>query len=155
VSALFPCGPHDSSVAAINFNSLKRQRCEGPPTDKELVGVYLTAGESSRHLGTSDDALYALCWEAARRLCPSLGAEPEPLALHRWAEAIPIHAVGSYRAAANALASQCGPMAFAGDYLATATVDGALASGVRAARVLCRSGAAPESATGGRSGSFR
>jgi oxygen-dependent protoporphyrinogen oxidase len=115
VSALFPCGPHRSSVAAINFNSFKHQRWEDAPADTELVAVYLTADESAKHLNRLDDDLYRHCCEAASRLCPGLG---------------------SYRAAADAIASQHGPVVFAGDYLATATVDGALASGVRAAKVL-------------------
>ena len=54
----------------------------------------------------------------------------------RHQEAIPLHAVGRYRAAATFAAQQSGPVVFAGDYLATATVDGALASGVAAADAL-------------------
>jgi predicted NAD/FAD-dependent oxidoreductase len=57
----------------------------------------------------------------------------------RRAEAIPVHAVGRYRQAAAFKREQSSgdsPILFCGDHLATATVDGAMASGYAAADAL-------------------
>ena len=51
-------------------------------------------------------------------------------------EAIPVHAVGRYGLASEFLKIQQenkSPLAFCGDYLATATVEGAVATGLNAA----------------------
>jgi len=52
-------------------------------------------------------------------------------------EAIPVHAVGRYRKAALFKEEQRGrALQFCGDYLATATIEGAIASGL----ALCSEG---------------
>ena len=136
MTALFPCGPDPKSVAAISFNGSKGQGELAP--EREIVSVYLADAESRRCLALDDAELYPHAWRLARALLPALPAEAAPFRLVRRPEAIPVHGVGRYRQAAAARARQRGPVVFAGDCLATATVDGALASGLAAADVLDR-----------------
>lgn len=133
-ATFFPCGPGVHPVAAVSFNSHKRQG-ELPEAD-ELVSVYLGAAESAKLLDRSGSEIYERTWALARELVPALPSDGAPMRLAARAEAIPVHGVGRYRLAADAQAAQKPPLVFAGDYLATATVDGSLRSGIRAAEVL-------------------
>lgn len=136
-SAAFPCGPGQHDVAAVGFNGKKGQGEQAGYGANEVVSIYLSAQETKRHLGESDAQLSDHSWQRARAFWPALPREGEPGTVIRHPQAIPVHAVGRYRKAAAFCASQAGPIRFAGDYLATATVDGALASGL-AATVLSR-----------------
>lgn len=133
-SARLPCGPGEHPVAAIACQSNKQQGTI--PPDEEIVSVYLAAAPSAELIGASDEAIYERAWSLAREFSPDLPPTAEPLACIARATAIPVHAVGRYRSAAAAWAEQRPPVVAAGDYLATATVDGALRSGLRAADVL-------------------
>jgi oxygen-dependent protoporphyrinogen oxidase len=135
LSAIFPAGRGDKRLAALSFNSHKHQGADAE-TRTELVSVFLTAKESAAALGLSEAQLFERAWGFAREMCPELPSEAEPMWVIARPEAIPIHAVGRYRLAAEASAAQRAPIVFAGDYLATATVDGALRSGIRAAEHL-------------------
>ena len=132
-SALFPAGPGQHAVAAVAFNSHKHQ---GAHEQGELVSVFLGALTSQELLEAEPTSIYPTAWAFARILCPSLPATAEPFQHVVRREAIPVHAVGRYRSAASALTTQTAPLVLAGDHLATATVDGALSSGQRAARLL-------------------
>ncbi|AXT86009.1 hypothetical protein C6I20_12995 [Aeromicrobium sp. A1-2] len=132
-SALFPAGPGHHSVAAIAFNSHKRQ---GTHQDGELVSVFLSARVSADLVDSDPATIYQHAWRLGRELCPTLPLVAEPFAHVARREAIPVHAVGRYRTVAQALTTQAAPLVLAGDHLATATIDGALSSGQRAARAL-------------------
>lgn len=135
VSALFPCGPGLRRLAALAFNSHKHQ--SGSALDgEEIVSVFLSASESQSMLERPTDEVNAHAWALARELCPELPASAVPFRMVTRREAIPVHAVGRYRLAARVHAEQRGPLVFAGDHLATATVDAALRTGFRAARLL-------------------
>lgn len=136
MSALFPCGPHKSKVAAINFNSHKQQIRPREADNQEVIGVFLTAQESEACLAMQEGELSDHAWRLARELCPHLPLQSKLYKLVKRTEAIPLHGVGRYRQAAEFLNAQEGPVVFAGDYLASATVDGALYSGLRAAQAL-------------------
>ncbi len=133
-SARFPCGPGEHVVAAVACNSHKQQG--SIPDDEEIVSVFLGAAASAELAGEPADVAAGRAWELGRVFCPELPEDAELVAAIARAEAIPVHAVGSYREAAAAQAAQEPPVAVAGDHLATATVDGALASGRRAADLL-------------------
>jgi oxygen-dependent protoporphyrinogen oxidase len=144
-SAIFPCGPGSGPVAALSFNRSKGQRDRahpGPPGDH--LSVFLTAAASRELLPEGEERIAATAWQAARAFLssvpslPSLPSTAEPIFVRARAEAIPVHGVGRYRAAARARARQVPPIALAGDYLATATIDGALGSGLAAAEILLR-----------------
>jgi predicted NAD/FAD-dependent oxidoreductase len=136
MSALFPCGPGVQPVAALSFHGPKGQRAG----DREVMSVFLGEAESRRCRLLDDTALYAHARALADQLLPGVAAGAEPFALVRRDEAIPVHAVGRYRMAAALERQQSGPVVFAGDYLATATVDGALRTGLAAAAALERAG---------------
>jgi oxygen-dependent protoporphyrinogen oxidase len=136
MSSLFPCGPHQSKVAAINFNSHKQQVHPQEARQKDILGVFLTAQESQTCLGMQDEELYDHAWRSARELCPGLPLKSSLYKLIKRPEAIPLHSVGRYRNAAEILNAQRSPVVFAGDYLASATVDGALSTGLQAAQAL-------------------
>jgi predicted NAD/FAD-dependent oxidoreductase len=133
---MFPCGPAQKRVAALSFNSFKRQCGDALRADKELVCVFLTADESRSLLHASESEIYEHCWRLARVFCPELPAQATPYFAIARAEAIPVHEVGRFRRAAALDELAPGPVVFAGDYLTAATVDGALRSGLRAAEQL-------------------
>lgn len=135
--AVFPCGPQANPVAAINFNKSKHQARDTALTSgQEVISVFLTAAASREAADLPDAAVYERAWQAARGLYPALPTQAKALSLVRRPEAIPVHAVGRFRQAAAVTAAQRPPVVFAGDYLAAATVDGALRSGALAAAAL-------------------
>jgi oxygen-dependent protoporphyrinogen oxidase len=138
MSSLFPCGPHQSKVAAINFNRHKQQLRPPKGGHQDVIGVFLTAQESQACLTMPDDKLSEHAWRSARELCPGLPLQASLYRLIKRPEAIPLHSVGRYKEAANVWKAQRGPVAFAGDYLASATVDGALHTGFQAAQALAQ-----------------
>src|SRR5579863_6173623 len=81
MSALFPCGPGTSPVAALSFNSHKRQGVL--PEAREIVSVFLGDVESRDCLALDDAALHARAWTRARALLPSLPVDAAPFALAR------------------------------------------------------------------------
>lgn len=124
--------PGSHPVAAVAFNSHKRQG--KLPAEREIVSVFLGARGSARLLDDAPPAMvFQRAWAAARQLCPALPREAAPLRCAVRREAIPLHAVRRYRLAAATQRAQRGPLVFAGDYLVTGTVEGALRSGLRAA----------------------
>jgi predicted NAD/FAD-dependent oxidoreductase len=136
MSAAFPCGPGEHPVAALNFARHKYQGDTPPPEHEDLVSVYMSGQESEKWLDKSDEALGAGIWRAAQDSFPFLRGEAEMILHKRRRRAIPVHEVGRFKLASAFWAEQKPPLAFAGDYLSTATVEGALASGVRAATRL-------------------
>ena len=137
MNAIFPCGPGHHPLAAV---SLHRPKEDGPPGPHELVSIYLSDEESRRVMGWDDAMLSAHGWSLGRTVCGSLPAEVPPVMhINRRQEAIPVHAVGRYHQAVSFQAAQLHPgrrVYFCGDYLATATVDGAIATGQAAAGAL-------------------
>lgn len=139
MNAIFPCGPGQHPLAAV---SLHRPKEEAPPAAHELVSIYLSDKESRRVMDWDDGMLAAHAWSLGRAVCPTLHDDVPPVMhIHRRLEAIPVHAVGRYQQAAAFQAAQLQPgrrVYFCGDYLATATIDGALATGQAAAAALTR-----------------
>ena len=134
LNAIFPTGAGPHPLAALSFH---RPKDQDVPTEHELVSVYLSDVESRRVMDWSDDALAGHAWQLARAVCAVLPeAVPPLLHIHRRQEAIPVHAVGRYREAVAFQKAQSTPgraVFFCGDYLATATIDGAIATGQAAA----------------------
>ena len=80
-----------------------------------------------------DESVYERGLELAREFYPEISPQAEPYFLIRRPEAIPVHAVGRYGLAhefAEEQRARGGPVHFCGDYLATATIDGAVATGL-------------------------
>ena len=75
-------------------------------------------------------------WQEARSFYPALPEEVTPFKLIKRAEAIPVHSVGRYKKAKEFWQQQQAPLLFAGDYLSTATIDGAIWSGKKAAEKI-------------------
>ena len=128
--SIFPCGPGRHPLAAFSFHRIKSSR---PRVDgDELVSVYLSDPESQRLMDADDQVVIERGWALAKEVYPSLPSDAECFYLIRRREAIPIHEVGRYRAAADFQAEQRAQrsrVTFCGDYLTTATVEGAVASG--------------------------
>ena len=105
---------------------------------QELVSVYLSDPESHRLMAESDDVVAERGWALARTVYPELPESADLFHMVRRDEAIPVHSVGRYADAAKFLKCQDaeqGQVLFCGDYLATATIDGAVATGLRAAGI--------------------
>lgn len=62
VSAMFPCGPGTHAVAAVAFNSSKRQCGTRLPEVRELVSVFLSADESRALLDAAADGRQHHCF---------------------------------------------------------------------------------------------
>jgi oxygen-dependent protoporphyrinogen oxidase len=140
LNAIFPCGTDRAPLAALGFN---RRKSLHPPTHPtELVSVYLSDPESLRVMDWSDDALASHGLELGRTVFGDLPHEAEVFHIARRREAIPVHSVGRYRAAVAFQAAQADGdhrIYFCGDYLSTATIDGAIATGLAVAHNLSRS----------------
>lgn len=131
MSAIFPSGPGEHTLAALSFH-----RAKLPPNNHstELISIFLSDLGAQRLMALSDEELYEECWLLARDVYPTLPKEYQPFHLIRRREAIPVHAVGRYTMADKFNREQEGKsLRFCGDYLATATIEGAIASGWRAA----------------------
>ncbi|MFW7379034.1 MAG: protoporphyrinogen/coproporphyrinogen oxidase [Oligoflexus sp.] len=140
-SSMFPCGPGEFNVAALSFHSAKYPHLS--QAKQELISVYLSEA-SSRALieaQSSTSEIFQQCYAMGRDFHPELPPDAKPFHLAVRKEAIPLHAVGRYLSAAQFQEQQSPPLVFAGDYLSTATIDGALTSGVRAAETLLHSSA--------------
>jgi protoporphyrinogen/coproporphyrinogen III oxidase len=132
LSLVSACEPRRHPIAAVGFHGQKYPGAAFHERGDEIVSVY-SADFAFEQLRSSGAAAAETAWALAREVCPAL--PPRARLVHTAVRelAVPIHAVGRYRAAAAFLARQRPPVVFAGDYLATATIEGALRSGVRAA----------------------
>ena len=131
MSSIFPCGPGKHALAALSFNRIKDPLRD--TRDNELISLYLSGDESLKCLEQSDERVFDRGIELARQFYPEISPQAEPYFLIRRPEAIPVHAVGRYRLAHAFQKEQQernGPIHFCGDYLATATIDGAVATGL-------------------------
>ena len=136
-NAIFPCGRDRAPLAALAFHRKKSPTERDDPS--ELVSVYLSDPESRRVLEWDDERLASHCLALGRAVFAQLPASAEIFHISRRREAIPLHRVGRYRHAIafnEAQMASTGPIYFCGDYLATATIDGAIETGLRAAAAL-------------------
>jgi protoporphyrinogen/coproporphyrinogen III oxidase len=125
--SIFPCGKEKNRLAALSFHRVKK-----PSHDEsnELVSIYLSDTASLDMMPLSDEEVYEQCWKLGREVCDVLPEEYKPFHLIRRKEAIPLHAVGRYKMAAEFNKEQkTRSLQFCGDYLATATIEGAIATG--------------------------
>lgn len=136
VATIMPTGPGAYPVAAVAFASRKYPDAGRPRDGREAVQVYLSDRAARDMLHADDEELADTCWRLARELYPALPERAEFHTAFRRAEAIPLHGVGRYREAIAFQHAQRPPLAFAGDYLATATVEGAMRTGLAAAERL-------------------
>jgi predicted NAD/FAD-dependent oxidoreductase len=106
--------------------------------EDRIVGAYLLHDLSLQLLNESDDIVAERVWHAVRQFSPQLPKRhPEVVRAIRRRNAIPIPEVGRYKLAAEFRKAQHAPVVFAGDYLSTATVEGALRTGRIAADLFC------------------
>ena len=86
----------------------------------------------------TDLRVWVQVWQRARELCPSLPTYDATTCAAVFARrhALPIPEVGRYKLAAQVDSLQGSQVVFAGDYLSTGTVEGALRSGMRAALLV-------------------
>ena len=134
-----PCGPGNARLASIGNHGKSSGLRALLPRDRELLGVFFSGEASAEMMGEDRQVLLDRCWDQARSFYRGFPVEADPVEVFVRREAIPVPKVGRYRMAARFLAEQKAPMVFAGDYLTTATVEGALRSGWWAARRLMES----------------
>jgi oxygen-dependent protoporphyrinogen oxidase len=130
-----PCGPGAYELAAVATHGSRIDPQIHP--GKATLGVWLSDQASRSSMNLSDTEIAAYMWELVRRYRPNFPSETPPMVqINRRTEAIPLHATGRYRQAADAWKAQRPPIVLAGDYLSTATMEGALNSGYLAAEIL-------------------
>ena len=126
--ALFPCDSGKHNLAAISFHSSKYPKNN---RETELISIFLSDKGALELMHLDDEKLYEECWSLAKAIWPKLPSSYSPFHLVRRNEAIPVHEVGRYKKAANLNQEQQGKtIRFCGDYLATATIEGAIQSGL-------------------------
>jgi protoporphyrinogen oxidase len=112
------------------------------PDGASLARLSARADWSAERLAASDDAIAAELLPFLLRLFPAAGARVRFRAVARWRRALPLFDVGRYRALERFARVQQDRAAagrrlyFAGDYLVDPSVEGALASGRRAAEAV-------------------
>lgn len=125
---LSPVGKEWHGIAA--WTDLADVTPDSERSGDRVAGAYLLHDLSLQLLEEPDDVVAARAWHAVRQFNPQLPVHhPEVVRIHRRRNAIPIPAVGRYRLAAEFQNGQRPPVMFAGDYLATATIEGALQTG--------------------------
>jgi protoporphyrinogen/coproporphyrinogen III oxidase len=127
-----PVGREWHGVAAwTDLGSVNR---EFLAEEDRIAGVYLLDAMSRRLLDEPDQTVAEQAWQAIRHFHSQLPVQhPEVVRIVRRRNAIPIPQVGRYKLAAEFQRNQRPPVVFAGDYLATATIEGALQTGRMAA----------------------
>ncbi len=123
-----PVGRERHGVAAwTDLGSVNRDQLAD---NERIAGVYLLDEVSRRLLDEPDDLVAEQAWQAIRHFRPQLPDQhPDVVKIVRRRNAIPIPQVGRYKLAARFQKAQRPPVVFAGDYLATATIEGALQTG--------------------------
>ena len=124
--SIFPCDSEKRLLAAISFHRAKQPQYD---KEEELVSIYLSDDGARKWMDSSDEALADFAWAKARAYCPVLPEHAEIFSIHRRKEAIPVHSVGRYKLAAAAKEAQGeSRIQFCGDYWASATIEGAIAT---------------------------
>lgn len=132
-----PCGPGAYELAAVATHGARLDRQLHP--GKAALGVWLSDKASRERMGDGDQQIATYMWKLVCRYRPDFPREtPELVQINRRTEAIPLHAPGRYRLAAEVWKAQQPPLVLAGDYLSTATMEGALNSGCMAANILIK-----------------
>jgi oxygen-dependent protoporphyrinogen oxidase len=112
------------------------------PDGHAVVRLVARSDWSAQHLDAPDDAVEKELLAEAVRLFPVLAQRARSVGISRWPHALPRFEVGRFRALARVRAAMDDRAAagrrlyFAGDYLGGPSVDGAVASGLRAADAL-------------------
>lgn len=112
------------------------------PDGHAVVRLVARSDWSARHVDAPDDAVEKELLAEAVRLFPVLAQRARSVSVSRWPHALPRFEVGRFRALARVRAAMDDRAAagrrlyFAGDYLGGPSVEGAVASGLRAADAL-------------------
>lgn len=131
------CGPNTKALAAIARHGSEVAPSQHP--GEGILGIWLLDQASREALSQEEEAVTKMVWDLARQYHPALPEQPSGCAqLTRREEAIPLHAPGRYKMASKAWKAQKPPIVVAGDYLTTATMEGALQAGYWAAEIFTK-----------------
>jgi protoporphyrinogen/coproporphyrinogen III oxidase len=142
VFSFFPA--HTASrIAAVTIELNKRTGNPSPVSDgRDAIALYATHEAAQQLLAQDDATIIDALWSDLLRLgvAPELGERSGLAAVQRWPQALPEFDVGHFRRlkhfAAGGIESEL--MTFAGDYLGGPFVEGAVSSGLEAAKRLIR-----------------
>ena len=106
------------------------------PSDWQWVLLCTYGPTCAKYLNRDQDEVIAELWEQATAITPNLFplAEADVVHYHHWEAAVPVMGPGHYRRLAQF--QQKPPVAFAGDWMSEACVEGAVRSGEAAAKVF-------------------
>lgn len=101
-----------------------------------IATIYLKERCSQILFDKPDYLIASTVWQLVRQHAPHLPNWKSIVTIVAYERGIPLHRPGRHKAVVQFLAEETAPIYFAGDYLATATLEGAVTSGLRAVEKL-------------------
>lgn len=128
-----PNGEYLDEVAAIVIQGDRSEEAVAKNGNAEKVVVYFLDGASKSLLRKSDSEVVDTAFRAVQRFFPDVTTYQKIIQITRRENAIPIPEPGRFQLASEFVKMQKAPIVFAGDYLATSHIDGAIQTGRLAA----------------------
>ena len=128
-----PNGEHLKTVGAIVVQGDRSEQAVAANGHAEKVVVYFLDAASKELLARSDADIVAVAFAAVQQFFPHVTGFKAVIRVTKRQYAIPIPEPGRFRQARTFIGNQQAPLVFAGDYLLTSNIDGAMQSGRQAA----------------------
>lgn len=129
-----PNGEYLKELGAIVVQGDRSEETITRNGNAEKMVVYFLDTASKKLLGRSDSDIAEVAFEAIQQFFPHVTTFKEVIRITRHLHAIPIPEPGRFKQASEFVGKQKAPIVFAGDYLATSNIDGAIQTGRQAAQ---------------------
>lgn len=131
-----PTAQHLKDTAAIVVQGLRTKEAIEANQKMEKVVVYFLDDQSKLLISQPDEEVCQAAFKSIQSFFPQIENYKSMIHIARHQEAIPIPEVGRFKLASEFINSQKSPIVFAGDYLSTSCIEGAIFSGQQAADLL-------------------
>jgi oxygen-dependent protoporphyrinogen oxidase len=131
-----PTGDALDGLAALVVHRHKNRKFIEKNGEKEILSAYFLDSISKKMLQQSDEEILKTTEDYLRKFYPHIEKKIELITVMRRELAIPIPVPGHFRDCLEFQRLQSGPITFAGDYLISSSIEGALESGRRAVASL-------------------
>jgi oxygen-dependent protoporphyrinogen oxidase len=131
-----PTGKYLKDIAAIVVQGIRTKDAIDGNQKMEKVVVYFLDCKSKSLINRPDAEISRVAFEAIQSFFPQVESYTSIIHVTRHQEAIPIPEVGRFKLASAFIDRQKPPVVFAGDYLSTSCIEGAIFSGQQAVELL-------------------